>query len=169
MNDFLTLADVARNSSAAMRRLDERSARFRQLHAAATQADLVALFQSLSMWAEGIRHRELAKRAAKSAYALSCEKFSRERVYFVQAGRRPIVKIGKAALVPDRARGIQTSCPDELRLIAQFPGGARVEAALHDCLAWYRQRGEWFRISAPVWKLAEMASGSPDTWHEAAK
>lgn len=54
------------------------------------------------------------------------------------------VKIGASQDVARRLKGLQTSHPNELRVLWQGAGGAAMEAHLHARFARRRIRGEWF-------------------------
>lgn len=64
-------------------------------------------------------------------------------VYFV--GSSTHVKIGHAQDIGRRARTLQTSHVEPLRLLAWEDGGKQRERELHLQFASYRERGEWFR------------------------
>ena len=64
-------------------------------------------------------------------------------VYFV--GSQNHVKIGHAKDIGKRARDLQTSHAEPLRLLAWEDGGQKRERELHQQFAAYRERGEWFR------------------------
>jgi hypothetical protein len=84
-------------------------------------------------------------------------------IYFVQAGdeSQPI-KIGFARDVEKRLRGLQCTCPDQLRLLAVMDGDKEVEAALHGLMASHRIRGEWFRPVGELLDLIEAVSTDDD-------
>lgn len=65
-------------------------------------------------------------------------------VYVAQAGAGGPVKIGWAMDVGERIKRHQTSCPEQVDLIAAFPGTKHLERAIHKRFATYRHRGEWF-------------------------
>ena len=66
-------------------------------------------------------------------------------VYFVQANDEDgAVKIGRATKPDKRVLQLQTGSPQELHLRHVVPGGAQLEAALHQRFAPARIRGEWF-------------------------
>jgi hypothetical protein len=66
-------------------------------------------------------------------------------VYFIQAKTGGPIKIGYTHNVIARLDGLQVGNPEELRIVATVPGGAKEEAAIHRRLRRYRIRGEWFR------------------------
>ena len=71
-------------------------------------------------------------------------------VYFIQAGEGGSIKIGTSTHPKKRLRGLQTSHDTELRLLAAIEGGEKLEAELHERLAPWHVRGEWFRPSPEV-------------------
>lgn len=68
----------------------------------------------------------------------------REFVYFIASPEQDAVKIGYSSGV-DRLAALRTGNPSPLIELARIPAGRAVERALHDALARYRIRGEWFR------------------------
>ena len=81
-------------------------------------------------------------------------------VYAIQC--HEFVKIGVANDVKKRLASLQSGCPYELTLLAQWhtSDAGRVEDELHELLDKYRIRGEWFELppnivaSIPTWKPA---------------
>ncbi|MFI6530765.1 GIY-YIG nuclease family protein [Streptomyces uncialis] len=65
-------------------------------------------------------------------------------VYAVGAERLASVKIGTSASPQQRVSQLQTGLPVTLSILAVFPGGTRLERALHEYFSAYRTRGEWF-------------------------
>lgn len=76
-------------------------------------------------------------------------------IYLVQAGEGGPVKIGVSTDVPSRIRSLQTGIPQPLILLATFPGCRSKERRLHERLARYRIRGEWFSPAPEVLAAAE--------------
>lgn len=69
-------------------------------------------------------------------------------VYFIQAGRHGLIKIGKTkGRVKDRLAQLQTGSAEELRLLITIPGYSKREQELHTRFRHARERGEWFRPS----------------------
>ena len=66
-------------------------------------------------------------------------------VYFVQIETGPI-KIGTSDIVSFKGRleGLQNGSPHPLRVLATIAGDRSLERDLHEQLAAYRIRGEWF-------------------------
>jgi hypothetical protein len=93
-------------------------------------------------------------------------KFS-EKIYFIRAGS--LVKIGRSLNPQSRLKQLkvnnkQTVIPDGVdmstaEIIAEFPGGRRVESRLHSKFARYRVAGEWFRFTKEVRQFAEKEAG----------
>lgn len=71
-------------------------------------------------------------------------------IYFAQVGADGPIKIGVSGNPWSRVAEMQTACPWELRLLAWRPGEAPDERALHQKLAQFRMRGEWFEPSTEV-------------------
>lgn len=71
-------------------------------------------------------------------------------VYFVEAKRLGVVKIGRTTEMERRLSRLQVASPVELELLLTIPGGRTEEKALHEKHAGDRVRGEWFRISPAV-------------------
>lgn len=65
-------------------------------------------------------------------------------VYCIEAVSSHRIKIGSAADPKRRLDGMQTACPEELRLLATCLGSRELEVELHERFAEYRIRGEWF-------------------------
>lgn len=82
------------------------------------------------------------------------------RVYFMQNGRRRVVKIGYSGDHVERMGSLQAASPDRLRLIATIPGSPAVEAELHRRFRAYRVTGEWFRLEG---ELAEYVAELKDS------
>ncbi|MFJ6775736.1 GIY-YIG nuclease family protein [Kitasatospora sp. NPDC091257] len=65
-------------------------------------------------------------------------------VYVVGSPVARPVKIGRSVDPPSRLASLQAGSPVELRLLATFPGGPRLEKYLHVRFADQRVHGEWF-------------------------
>jgi hypothetical protein len=65
-------------------------------------------------------------------------------IYFVQADRVGLIKIGFAEDPESRLRELQVGSPVRLRLLRAEEGGREREAALHRRFAHARSHGEWF-------------------------
>lgn len=65
-------------------------------------------------------------------------------IYVLRGRPKSPVKIGIARDVEARICTLQTGNPDELHLLASFPGTQADETALHRYLQAERIRGEWF-------------------------
>ena len=76
-------------------------------------------------------------------------------IYFIESGWGGCIKIGCAFNPQARLDTLQCGNPDELHLLAVFPGDLREESALHqrfrlDCVT-----GEWFAPSPALWALVK--------------
>lgn len=69
-------------------------------------------------------------------------------VYFARAG--DAIKIGVSIDVRARVRGLSTSSPVPIELLAAMPGGVDEERALHRRFAYLRMNGEWFRAESEL-------------------
>jgi len=71
------------------------------------------------------------------------------RVYFIQADKLRLIKIGFTRDIRDRLRTLQTCSPDRLTLIGAIhsKNGEQIEASLHKQFQADRDHGEWFRPS----------------------
>ncbi|MFI6448490.1 GIY-YIG nuclease family protein [Kitasatospora sp. NPDC050543] len=67
-----------------------------------------------------------------------------EYVYLISSPHARPVKIGRSANPKVRLSNLQACSPVELRLLATFPGGPRLEKHLHQRFADFRKHGEWF-------------------------
>jgi len=97
--------------------------------------------------AEQVRHRDIesVRRAAAD------ERTSRggEVVYFLlsEDGK---VKIGTSAHLEKRMEALQTASSTKLTLALTIPGGAELEAELHQFFKAYKLNGEWFCFSDEI-------------------
>jgi hypothetical protein len=66
-------------------------------------------------------------------------------IYFVRAGVKGPIKIGRTDQLSQRVQGLQVAHYEELTLLAVEPGSRAVERALHQRFDHLRLRGEWFR------------------------
>lgn len=80
-------------------------------------------------------------------------------VYFIQKGRRQVIKIGYSGDHEERRQSLQGATSDRLRLIATIPGNRSVEAALHKRFREYKVTGEWYRLEG---ELAAYVAGLKD-------
>jgi hypothetical protein len=78
-------------------------------------------------------------------------------VYVIGAQIGP-VKIGVAAMPRLRMREIQIGYPFELKVLAQFAGGEKEEAAIHELFREQRLRGEWFKRSKRLRHFVDMVN-----------
>lgn len=68
-------------------------------------------------------------------------------IYFIKVEGLEPIKIGKTREIEKRLGGLQTSCPNDIVLLAKFVAFDHVEKLLHDRFKEHWIRGEWF---APV-------------------
>src|SRR5208282_5545755 len=81
--------------------------------------------------------------------SLTSAKKANKMVYFIQAEKSKLVKIGKTARdVNLRLREMQTGSADRLRLLTSLP--AKNEKAFHERFSRDRVHGEWFRPSSAL-------------------
>ena len=66
-------------------------------------------------------------------------------VYFIEAPKVQLIKIGFTADVPKRLTSLQTMSPISLRLRGSFSGTRNDEHQLHEQFKHLRTHGEWFR------------------------
>lgn len=71
-----------------------------------------------------------------------------ECVYFIRGG--DFVKIGYSADLFVRFIDLQTSCPFDLEIMGDIPGGRSVEAKVHFKFGALHVRGEWFRYHPEI-------------------
>lgn len=120
-------------------------------------------------WIEARRHvARLAKEADErlkvrklaEAREASKGKARAQRVYFIASEGGPI-KIGIAKDPEARLRGLQTSHPERLSVLATCPGGPLKERLYHARFAGHRLSGEWFarapEIEAEIDRLRKQA------------
>jgi hypothetical protein len=79
-------------------------------------------------------------------------------IYLIEA-ENGLVKIGRAQKVSDRVRAVRVHSPVLARLIAQWPGGADEEEALHVEFAAFRRHGEWFLMKGAFLSFVEISRG----------
>lgn len=88
-------------------------------------------------------------------------------VYFIRIeASPPMVKIGKARNPEERMATLQTGCPYELTLIGTIACRSDMHAnacekRLHDEFRLERRRGEWFRYTDRVARIAAAIVGKP--------
>lgn len=80
--------------------------------------------------------------------------FDKGHLYFIGADIGPI-KIGHSCNPAARLRGLQTSSPHKLRLLAVLEDGGHEEADYHQLFAKHRLHGEWFKPHRSI--LTEIA------------
>jgi len=83
-------------------------------------------------------------------------------IYFVRC--QEFVKIGYASDWRARVRSLAVSNPYRLSLLCLLKGGTDHEAELHSHFSEFRERGEWFRLSAEIMEFVSDALGEGDYW-----
>jgi hypothetical protein len=78
-------------------------------------------------------------------------------VYFIRESARGYVKIGYAANVQSRLKGLQTASPAPLEIMAVIKCSRETETDLHIFYDQYREIGEWFRPAPAILEAAELA------------
>ncbi len=68
-------------------------------------------------------------------------------VYAVEEIGRNRIKIGTTTDLKGRLSTLATGNSDELRYVGRWPGDEKVETLIHEALAGFRRRGEWFDMS----------------------
>jgi hypothetical protein len=79
----------------------------------------------------------------------------RSSVYFIQSGDTARVKIG-VTQYPRRLLELQIGNPDELFVVAKFPGDSALEEYLHAQFDADRLRGEWFTFSQTMQMFVQL-------------
>jgi len=85
-------------------------------------------------------------------------------VYFLKSGKR--IKIGVAKDVSVRLRQLNAHAPGRLKLIGSVSGSFPLERRLHNELAAYRSKGEWFKdcpqVRAAIAAVLAASAPAPD-------
>lgn len=80
-------------------------------------------------------------------------------IYIIHAEGTAYYKIGQSARsVKERMGVLQTGCPHNLNLILEVEGDVRHERFIHNKLADFRHRGEWFLLDGNGLSLAFTAA-----------
>lgn len=103
-------------------------------------------------WRGVLRQMERARRESARAGG--------QKVYFVEMVGHDLVKIGVSSDPEGRLRTLQTGNPNQLRLLAVFPGGRPLEEHLHRLFRPYHINLEWFHLADPI-KAYIMDHGPP--------
>lgn len=87
-------------------------------------------------------------------------------LYFIQAGDRPLIKIGIADDASKRIWNLQSGCPDELRIVALIDtdDAPEMERQYHSRFRGAHVRGEWFHLTDDLQMVIEansIAHGRP--------
>lgn len=83
---------------------------------------------------------------------------AKTKVYFIQSENEGPIKIGCAIDPIARMLSLQTSHPNQLRLLAVVDGSYKEEAKLHRLFANYRIKGEWFHPSTQLTEYIALIS-----------
>lgn len=90
-----------------------------------------------------------------------------EQVYVIGTPGSDVVKIGRSVDVQRRLADLSRMSPVPLEVLWIFPGGARLESALHRLFAARRSHGEWFRFeSSPVETIRDAVENGSWKVHE---
>lgn len=85
-------------------------------------------------------------------------------VYFIRAGRMPMVKIGSALEPEKRLESLQIGNPQKLHLIGYSIGGMPLERQWHQDWKHRRIRGEWFTLRNDLRAAINEILTQPLTW-----
>lgn len=131
-----SLRDIAKNTGVPRSTISRWSVEYGVTRGERTQTDLIdQVLRRIAQLLEG--QKKEAKTLTRKSYL----------VYFVQEGEG-LIKIGKTVDIERRMSGIQTHCPNPIRLLAYMEGGTRgLEGKLHRLFKDKRVRGEWFDLT----------------------
>jgi hypothetical protein len=91
-----------------------------------------------------------------------------DHLYFIQADKTGLIKIGRSKHPKKRLKELQTGCGTKLKLIAVFEGKGSYETTMHDKLKPWRKKGEWFDYdcigSIPISFYEQIPFGAFDDW-----
>jgi hypothetical protein len=115
-----------------------------------------AVLRRMPGWSQRMAYRHigprgLAKGRPRSDGSLS-ERSRPGFIYFLQNGRRKIIKIGYTRDHGGRVSSLQNANPDELKVLATIRGTRMAEAELHKRFSKFNVRGEWFRLEGDLAK-----------------
>lgn len=121
------------------------------------------ILKRMAGWTQRMAYRHigprgLAKGRPRSDGTLS-ERSRPGFIYFLQNGRRKVVKIGYTRDHGGRVSSMQSANPEELRVLATIRGTRLAEAELHKRFAKYNVRGEWFRLEGDLAKYVAGLTG----------
>jgi hypothetical protein len=77
-------------------------------------------------------------------------------IYFIQAEKGGLVKVGYTEDLYKRFRIIQAHSPLKMRIIGKIKGSKATEEEIHSKFARDRKHGEWFEPSKRLMKLIEI-------------
>lgn len=119
-----------------------------------------AVLRRMPGWTQRAAYRHIGPRGlAKGRPRADGSLSERSRpgfIYFLQNGRRKIIKIGFTRDHGGRFTSLQMANPDELKVLATIRGTRLLEAELHKRFAKFNVRGEWFRLDG---ELAKYVAG----------
>ena len=79
--------------------------------------------------------------------------YAREVIYFIRAGARGPIKIGRTNNIARRLEMLRVGNHLELSLLATVDGGESGERRIHRRFEHLRTRGEWFRATPELMKF----------------
>ena len=83
-------------------------------------------------------------------------------IYFIRGKESGNIKIGYSATPEKRKSNLQTSHYEELEFIGLMGGSLEDEAKIHETLARFNIRGEWYRPSSEVLEFVESNANKPN-------
>lgn len=96
-----------------------------------------------------------SRRIHESASRLLKRNGEKSYVYFMADGDSDEIKIGRSVDPESRLEQFKTAEP-EIRMIAYYPETKSFnETILHRRLKRDRRRGEWFKATKEIWRIAE--------------
>lgn len=134
-----------------------------------TDPDLATLsnhriLKRLAGWTQVSAYRHLGPRGLGKGRPRNdgrmSERSQQGHIYFLQNGRRKLVKIGFSGDHISRIDSLQSATPDKLKLLATLPGSRTLEAELHKRFAKYHVQGEWFSVEGELAKYIDRIKGN---------
>jgi len=114
----------------------------------------IKVLRKMTGWTQRAAYRHLGPRGLAKGRPRSDGTISdRTRagvVYFLQKGRRQVIKIGYSGDHEERRLNLQVATSDRLRLIATIPGNRAVEAVLHKRFREHKITGDWYRLEGSL-------------------
>lgn len=87
-------------------------------------------------------------------------------IYLIADEALTVCKIGTSVNAKRRIGMIQTSCPFKINLICERDGDFSTERAMHNALAQWRIRGEWFHYNQEVLDIFQDHQGGSGEFGE---